>query len=259
MFGRLTGLAQCLQSPFFTVGGNFLVTGYPPTIPAGIRGSAITQDPNPTTLKLNYPAGSAPGDLALIFAAGWNPTARAGWTDLGIDSRFTWTDFAASRILTAGDLTPAPGSPQGSVSADFHGGLDGLFALIVFVGPTGGIRAPVQSLWTAGGVLTITNTFGITAPGDTAVYFASVRGSPTAPVITPSEGSATTLQSTVNSGSILATQVLPGDGPLSVGSTFPSGAGAGCQAAQICIIGTPGEGEDFITANGDQIDTPLTS
>jgi hypothetical protein len=230
---NLTESAETLQSYAVATEDGFVYPCYVengPPVPV-IRGSSIAAL-STATITVDLPAGAAVGDLAVLFvSAGDVVTTPAGWTvEYPSTLVFDWTVLAASKILDSGDIS------TGSVSINCPAGAYDMAAgLVVFVGPTGGIRETEGNIG-AGGSLTITNTTsGAVLNTDVAAYWASARG--TAPnyvaTITPSAGTAITLQtaSTTNAASTLADQVMPG-GVLLVANFFP---GATAVAVQVIV------------------------
>lgn len=173
------------------------------------RGSSI-QTTLTTSVVVPLPAGSAAGDLAILFSAGFAPTLPSGWTSLYSESG-TWSLFAASKVLSSGDIS------AGNIPISFAGAFDGVGAIAVFVGAAGGVRETQGNVGGSSTPITLT-TSGAVQSTDTGIYFATLRGtSPALPTITPGSGSATTLQhaGTANGNSLLANQAQPG-GALSV-------------------------------------------
>lgn len=171
-----------------------------------LRGSGIQTAVAATSVTIAFPAGSQAGDLAVLFASGTVNTVPSGWTSLYTNTTLVWFIIVCSKVLTSGDISAGSVTISGSVAFDNHAGI------AVFVGAGGGVRETEGGV-TSGGNSTITNTTtsGVLST-DTAIYWASMRGTPTLPPITPGSGSATTLQSasTANAYSVLADQAMPG-------------------------------------------------
>jgi hypothetical protein len=184
-------------------------------LPPSLRASSFAAGTG-SSITISLPAGSAAGDLALLFSSqGYSQTVPSGWTS--IVSRFTgiYTGFAASKVLTSGDIT------AGSVTVAAAGSFDGFLGMVTFVGGAGGVREFALANLGAGpsgayGCFTSSAVINT----DIALYWNGDRNSGTVPAITPASGSAATLQSgfSTNAGARLADQVMPG-GALGVAFT----------------------------------------
>jgi hypothetical protein len=205
---------------------------------SGLRGSAI-QTAIGTTITINFPTGSAVGDLAVAFFSCGDPSVTptpSGWTNLyqtPLDAS-NWNVLAVSRVLDSGDIS-AGGvtfAINNGITFDLHAGI------AVFIGPLATVREAEGGANVAG-IPIVNVTTGNVLSSDTGVYWATNREDPgpTLPAITPASGTAAQLfnASTTNAWSLLAYQAMPG-GSLSVSSGFPSpGGGAGEAAAQIIV------------------------
>lgn len=183
-----------------------------------LRGSNIASTTSANPLAVSFPAGSASGDLAILFVANaGSPGLPSGWTsDFSFNSG-TWNVLACHKTLSSGDISTGSVSSANPFSFDQH------MAIAVFIGaPT--IRENEGNQGSAG---TVTNTTsGSVLSSDSAIYFASSRSPSSNPTITPGSGSATTLQtaSTTNAKSVLADQSMPG-GVLAVANVVNGTSG----------------------------------
>jgi hypothetical protein len=237
---NLTESAETLQSYPVATEDGFVYPCYvengPPT--PVLRGSSfLTQGPISNTILIPLPAGSEVGDLAILFAsAGDNiaPVPETGWANAySGGGGGPWSQISVYKLLISFDITLGYVEVQCPAGAfDMAGGL------VVFVGPTGGIRE-TEGIGGDGGNITLTNTTsGAVLDTDVAVYWASLRqdGGPIdAPVITPSTGTANTLggSGTTNIYALLADQVMPG-GAVTVENNFVA-AGNGGFAVQVIV------------------------
>jgi hypothetical protein len=196
-----------------------------------VRGSNIssTTSANPSTIS--FPAGSASGDLAILFVSGAasSITLPSGWTSLGTQSTGGWTVLACSRVFNSTDITTGSVTAANAFSFDQHMGI------VVFVGGVGGVRETETN--TGGNVTSITaTTSGNVVSSDLGLFWGSQRGGTSLPTITPAGGTAPTLQSasTTNAKSTLASdQAMPG-GALTV--TYARGGTAtDTVAAQVIV------------------------
>jgi hypothetical protein len=180
-----------------------------------IRGSgAVSSVANP--IVLTWPAGTQAGDLALIFITGaWPCTVPAGWTLLTPNyTALTWMGFAASRVLSSGDIS------TGSVSVALTNLYDTAAAVVTFIGPVGGVRETISGN-TAGAVPPQTlTTSGAVLATDAGIYFGSVRG-PRTVLVNP--GSVLQIATDGNAYAVLAYQCMPG-GAFPVTFCYPLGA-----------------------------------
>jgi hypothetical protein len=170
---------------------------------------------------MSFPAGSAIGDLAVVFCEKQYPVdTPSGWTSIYLNGY----RMAAYKVLTSGDIatgtvTVQATAPYLGTNANITGGL------VVFVGAGGGVREYEVAVAASGFGATLTNTTsGAVLSTDTAIYWASTIGASAFPTITPASGSANTLQSASSSGiySVLADQLMPG-GALAVANLFGNG------------------------------------
>lgn len=135
-----------------------------------IRGSGIQSSGN-STYTVFWPAGTADGDLALLFTThGWNVFNPAGWT---LESNLTGINVngsVSSRVLDAGDIA------TGSVTVNFVNNYNGVLGILTFIGSMGGLRETVADRSATGSVSVLgTATSGSVAAGDTAVYWGANR------------------------------------------------------------------------------------
>jgi hypothetical protein len=206
--------------------------------PTGLRGSAIQAGTGSNNITINFPAGAVAGDLAILFCGYAYPVdVPSGWDTEYSFTTGLWNVFAASRVLTSGDISA--GNVNVSNAGPYLGvNFDMCLGIAVFVGAGGGVRETQGN--DASGTTTITNsTSAAVQSSDTAIYWATNRStsSPTLPVITPASGAATDLEdaTTTNAWSLLASQAMPG-GVLAVTSTFPlPGGGGGIAAIQVIV------------------------
>jgi hypothetical protein len=206
--------------------------------PSATRGSAI-QVGTGSSVTLTLPGGSIAGDLAIIFAvSGWALSVPGGWAPLYLFNSGTWNAMAASKLLDAGDISTGSITISAAASFDIHGGL------VVFVGPTGGVRETQGTDGAGGGTITNTTSVDVLS-SDLGLYFASQRetGFSGLPTITPATGVVNNLQTgtTTNAGSVLASQAMPG-GSLAVASFFASPEGGNGDVAIQVIVQNPGGG-----------------
>ena len=262
---NLTESAETLESYPVATEDGFVNPCYVASGPATptLRGSALATTTGTEGVNLTLPAGSQVGDLAVLFGSGGYglcpPPGATGpfmcapttWTvQLQLATTGDWSLLVCSKILTSDDLT------EGVVTVEVANlvAFDVAAGIVVFEGPTGGIRE-IEGNNTAGANITITNTTsGAVLNTDVAIYWASARsdsppGDPTLAVLTPSAGVSNTLQTgiTTDAASILADQAMSG-GAVSVGNFFAS-AGNGAVAVQIIVEagGTPAVPYELMT------------
>ena len=201
-----------------------------------LRGSNITSSNTATSLNISLPAGSAAGDLALIFSGGYQCNVPAGWTTLFNYAPGIWNSMGCWKVLSSGDIS------AGFITVTQSFSIDMVVAIAVFVSSGGGVREDQSSQQTGPATYPLT-TSGAVLNTDTAIYWCSERTGTT--TITPSSGSATSLQTAsttgVGSNSELASQAMPG-GAFTVDYS-PSGAAQSIFAQVIVEIGFGGGGE----------------
>ena len=107
---------------------------------AQIRGSGC-QASSTASPVVSWPAGTASGDLAVIFgSSAYNPSLPSGWTHTAADSSsyfFTgqvWDGAAFWRVLNAGDIS------TGSVTISIANTYDTTWCITTFVGNPGSVR-----------------------------------------------------------------------------------------------------------------------
>lgn len=237
----LTESQETLQAYSIADEDGFLYPCYVQSASSGptLRGSMIkSQGATSNSISLPLPPGCQVGDLAIVFAAfGYPVSVPGGWTVLYYASTSTWNALAISKPLNSTDISLGFVNIQ-NTTPYLPYVFDMSAGIVVFAGPTGGVRETQGQA--SGGGSTVTNTTsGAVASGDVGLYWATDRedGHPTLPVIAPAVGAANTLQnsSTVNSWSVLADQTMPG-GVLAVNTTFPlPGGGNGAQAIQVIV------------------------
>jgi hypothetical protein len=203
----------------------------------GLRGSAIQAGTGSNNITVTLPAGSVAGDLAILCCSYAYPVdIPSGWTPVYSFTTGLWNVFAASKVLTSGDISA--GNVNVSNTTPYLGvSFDMCLGVAVFVGAGGGVRETQGD--DASGTTTITNTTSAAVlSSDTAIYWATNRAStPTLPVITPASGAATELAdaTTTNAWSLLSSQAMPG-GVLAVTTYFPPPGGlSGVAAIQVIV------------------------
>lgn len=194
-----------------------------------VRGSNIssTTSANPSTIS--FPAGSASGDLAILFISGASNSVPSGWTSLANQTTGGWGVVACSKVLNSTDISNGSVTDSNPFSFDQHMGI------VVFVGGVGGVRETEAN--TGGNVTSITaTTTSAVVSSDLGVFWASQRSGTSIPTITPAGGTATTLQSasTLSAKSALASdQAMPG-GALTI-TYARGGAATDTVAAQVIV------------------------
>lgn len=140
------------------------------------------------SINVNFPAGAAAGDLAIIhIAAAYNfGTFPSGWTTNYSSAGTTWNGAILSKILTSGDIS------TGHVTVTAANSFEMIYEIVVFSGSTSGIIEADGQL-TATSVASMTTTASA-VPGYIAIYFYSGR---TAGVMTVNRGA---LQQSISDG-----------------------------------------------------------
>ncbi len=180
-----------------------------------LRGSNIASA-SASSITVGLPAGSAAGDLALLFAtAAFNLTNPSGWTSIDGAGGLTWNILITQKTLSSGDIS------TGNVTVNAAGSFDIIGAIAVFVGSLS-VREFQDNLNAAGTSTATLTTTGAVTSSDELIYFTSTRTG-TAPSITPGSGSTVSLQSatTANADAVLKRQNAPG-GALGVLYGFSS-------------------------------------
>jgi hypothetical protein len=154
-----------------------------------IRGSAIQAASSGSSLAITWPAGSAAGDLAIIFVGGnWAMSATpTNWSLVDQKSGSNWNGAVIAKILTASDIT------AGSVTVTMGGSGDWVASKITFQGNTTGIGG-LTSSQNSSGVTKRSIAAPTTVGGALYILFGSGR---TSSAVTISEG---TLLQSMNDG-----------------------------------------------------------
>ncbi len=195
-----------------------------------IRGSGI-QSSSASSYTVTWPAGTAAGDLALLFTAhGWPVNNPSGWT---LEDQSTGSNIngsVSSRVLDATDIS------NGSVTVTFVNSFNGSLGILTFVGSMGGVRECVADRSASGSASVLaTATSGNVLAGDTAIYWGANRGVSTDTV---NRGS---LQQTVSatdaSGAVYAESIAVGG---AVQPTFAfTTAGSGYYVTTTIVVAAP--------------------
>jgi hypothetical protein len=183
-----------------------------------IRGSAIQAASTGSSPTIAFPAGSAAGDLAIIFVgSSWAMSATpANWILIDQKSGTNWNGSVIAKILTASDIT------SGSVTITMAGSADWVVSTITLQGSTTGIGGLTSGQNSSGA--TIRQIIApATVAGASYLFFGSGRTNST---VTISEG--TLLQSlsdgVAGSGALYQSTTHPFYGSANVNfATTPSG------------------------------------
>ncbi len=101
-----------------------------PTTPPTLRGADV-QTANASSIVLTLPAGSADGDLALIWmASGYGPSPTVGWGILSAIENGGWNNWLIRKRLDAADIT------AGTITVNFGGSFRCCASLWVYDGDT---------------------------------------------------------------------------------------------------------------------------
>lgn len=185
-----------------------------------------------SSLTITFPAGTAAGDLAILFAeSGFSISATpTGWTANDThNGALNISGETFSKVLTSTDIT------NGSVTVSFGGTFDCSAALAVFSGSTGGIRETDAAQSSTGATSASVTTSADVLSTDYAVYFGSNRGASTNTVNRGIQ------QQQANDGSaasaVLNTEALTGGGALTATFNYSS-AGVGYYQAVVIVKGS---------------------
>lgn len=184
--------------------------------------TVVNQSASANSLSCSFPAGSAAGDLALIFwistSGGANtPSTPSGWS-VQIGPIIAAPQQALFyKILTSADIT------AGSVTVNNSGTAEIAMILRVCIGaPT--IRESPSTNSSGGGSTTLTTSSAVTA-GDAAIYFAGIYGSSS---VSSSRGSLTASSTSGPTRSWIWDEAVTSSGALSNTFTWGSGGRWGC-------------------------------
>ncbi len=207
-----------------------------------IRGSGIQSSSN-SSYTVSWPAGTAAGDLAVIFTGhGFAGNAVTGWTTLDFVTGADWNGLTIYRVLNATDIS------AGNVTVTFGGSFNGVLAIITFIGPTGGIRttsgtiyqfqtpaaATVSSRNGTGAATRTLNTDGSPLTTDMMVYFGSNRNNSTDTV---SLGASQQTVSAASASGVLTAATPAAGGVSPVFSYSVSSGTTGDYQIVVCVEG----------------------
>jgi len=149
----------------------YTINGVPPSGPT-IRGTGIQASSN-SSYTVPWPAGTATGDLAILFAGhAWGANLPSGWTTQSNLTGSNWNGAVFSKTLTSGDIS------AGSVVVTFAGSFDGVVSVLTTVGNfTIKETAPSRNGTGSSSISLTTSTSALAT--DLLVYFGSNRGAST--------------------------------------------------------------------------------
>ena len=137
-----------------------------------LRGSGIAFVNNSATGTVNFPAGSASGDLAVLCVGhGWGASTPSGWTSEDNQTGSNWNGAVFSKVLNSTDVS------TGHVDVSFSGGYYGEVMIAVMVGGTAGIRETKAVRSGSGSSSVSVTTTTSAATTDLGLYFGSARAS----------------------------------------------------------------------------------
>ena len=196
-------------------------------VAATLRGSGI-QTSSASSYTVNWPSGTAAGDLAIIMVGGGFGvnSLPSGFVFIDTQVGGNWNGSAMAKILTSGDIS------TGHCTVGMSGTFDTTVAIATFVGATGGLSGLTSIRSGTGSTTAITAPF---PPGNAQyiLYFGSTRANTTA---VSANGSV--LQSATTSTNATGALYAGSQPALGNSNTFTFGtAGSGYYAVSIGIVG----------------------
>jgi len=141
--------------------------GTPPTI----RGSNI-QSSSASSYTVPFPAGSAVGDLAILFCGhGFAVNRPAAWVQLHATSTSNWNGAVFTKTLVPTDIS------TGSVTITTTGSFNGVFSMVTLVGSTATcLTSPVFAISeTSASAINSRGVPALGTPASVALFFSSAR------------------------------------------------------------------------------------
>lgn len=203
-------------------------TGSGPASPT-IRGTGI-QASSASSYTVSWPAGTAAGDLALIFFGGGYQigSVPVGWTALDTQTGSNWNGSTLMRVLNSADIT------SGSVTVTSGGLYDATVAVVTLVG-NAAVRTVTSTRNSSGSASITVYSDGSPLTTDMALYFGSNRGAST------DSCSLGTMEQQSNDGSAASGALYAGS-PGSAGGVAPvfsySSSGSGNYQAIVVLRGS---------------------
>lgn len=181
-----------------------------------------------TSVTVTFPAGSASGDLAILFVGSQaGVSVPSGWSQVQSAAPANWAGSTMTKTLTSGDIT------TGSVTINSSGSGAMVGAMQVFVGGTAQVRenqATGNNAATAS--VTLSTTSGVMS-SDYGVWFASCRCG-TLPTI--NQGSLAQSQNNTSNGTgVLYDGAINAPGSITATSTYSGYNTAGYYSSNVVI------------------------
>lgn len=193
-----------------------------------LRGSGITSTVGGSSITISFPAGTVAGDLAVLCVGSQNSISTpTGWTLQTTTAPSFWAGGIYTKVLTSGDIT------TGTVTANSTG--DSVATIATFIGSTAGIRETPSDPGSGTGTTHSVSTSSGVLSTDSALYFASNRGSG---ALTFSRG---TLKQQGNNGSAASAclyyEAISAAGVVTAVSSYPSYNPSGFYDAIVIVKG----------------------
>lgn len=198
---------------------------------SSIRSSSVSAYTG--SITYTFPGGTTAGDLAIVLVSNensvfCNSNFPSGWTSQIANAVTFLAACVCSKVLTSSDIS------TGSVTVTVPGGFPGTFAIVIFIGGTGGVREVDGTANGSGATSRTVTTSSAVTSSDTAIYFGSGRASV---AVTCNKG---TLVAQVNNG--VAGVLYTGTATAGASTATFSYSSAGSGTAQYIAIIKTGTG-----------------